>query len=420
MVIDVKVPTPGESIAEVEVAVWHVATGDLVRKNQELADIESDKATLSLTAPESGRIEILVEAGTTVKVNSIACRIDGSVAVPEQSPAPDTELAAANTNVEATATENVKPSSEPVKTAEASKKMYPEVKATPLAREKMEAENIQIDELLAGLRKLTSKDVDAYLEWKKSGVNGDVADSKREVNRSRMSQLRKQLSKRLVQVKNETAMLTTFNEVDMSSLMDLRRKYQDEFVKKYGFKIGLISFFLKAAANALKLHPMVNSMIDGDEILSPGYVDISVAVQSPKGLMVPVMRNVDKLSLPQIESQLQIMAEKARAGKISLEEMTGGTFTLTNGGVFGSMLSTPLINPPQSAIIGMHNITDRPVAINGKVEIRPMMYVALSYDHRLIDGKDSVGFLLDVKKMIENPASLLSGGTNPDKLLLGL
>lgn len=420
MVIDVKVPTPGESIAEVEVAVWHVATGDLVRKNQELADIESDKATLSLTAPESGRIEILVEAGTTVKVNSIACRIDGSVAVPEQSPAPDTELAAANTNVEATATENVKPSSEPVKTAEASKKMYPEVKATPLAREKMEAENIQIDELLAGLRKLTSKDVDAYLEWKKSGVNGDVADSKREVNRSRMSQLRKQLSKRLVQVKNETAMLTTFNEVDMSSLMDLRRKYQDEFVKKYGFKIGLISFFLKAAANALKLHPMVNSMIDGDEILSPGYVDISVAVQSPKGLMVPVMRNVDKLSLPQIESQLQIMAEKARAGKISLEEMTGGSFTLTNGGVFGSMLSTPLINPPQSAIIGMHNITDRPVAINGKVEIRPMMYVALSYDHRLIDGKDSVGFLLDIKRMIENPASLLSGGINPDKLLLGL
>lgn len=420
MVIDVKVPTPGESIAEVEVAVWHVSSGDLVRKNQELADIESDKATLSLTAPESGKIEILVEAGTTVKVNSIACRIDGSVAVPEQSPAPDAGLTAASTNVEAKATEDVKPSSEPVKATDESKVKHPDIKVTPLAREKMDAENIQMDELLAGLRKLTSKDVDAYLEWQKSGTNGDSAGSNREVNRSRMSQLRKQLSKRLVQVKNETAMLTTFNEVDMSALMNLRRKYQDEFVKKYGFKIGLISFFLKAAANALKLHPMVNSMIDGDEILSPGYIDISVAVQSPKGLMVPVIRNVDKLSLPQIELEMQQMAEKARAGKISLEEMTGGTFTLTNGGVFGSMLSTPLINPPQSAIIGMHNITDRPVAINGKVEIRPMMYVALSYDHRLIDGKDSVGFLLDVKRMIENPASLLSGGKNPDKLLLGL
>jgi 2-oxoglutarate dehydrogenase E2 component (dihydrolipoamide succinyltransferase) len=221
-------------------------------------------------------------------------------------------------------------------------------------------------------------------------------------------------------VKNETALLTTFNEVDMARVLALRQKYQDAFVKKYGYKIGLMAFFIKAVSNAARLYPVVNSRVEDDEIVTPDYTDVSVAVQSPKGLMVPVIRDVQSLSLAQIEAQLKVLADKAKAGKISLEEMTGGTITVTNGGTFGSMLSTPLINPPQSAILGMHNIVERPVAVQGKVEIRPVMYVALSYDHRIVDGKDSVGFLVAVKKMIEDPLGLFTGGKNPDELLLGL
>jgi 2-oxoglutarate dehydrogenase E2 component (dihydrolipoamide succinyltransferase) len=235
-----------------------------------------------------------------------------------------------------------------------------------------------------------------------------------------MSQLRRKLSQRLVSVKNDTAMLTTFNEVDMSAVVGIRKKYQNLFVEKHGLKLGFMSFFLKASALVLKRRPKVNSMIDKDDVVSPQYVDISVAVQTPKGLMVPVIRNVDKLSLAGIEKELKKLAEKARSGKISLEEMTGGTFTITNGGVFGSMLSTPLINPPQSAILGMHNIVDRPMAVDGKVEVRPVMYIALSYDHRLIDGKDSVGFLMDMKKILEKPELLLYGGTDPLEQVLDI
>ncbi len=300
-----------------------------------------------------------------------------------------------------------------------------QVRMTPLARKMMETEKINVDDIIKGLKRISSNDVSAVLSnHAQASILQEqsvaTASAERTIEREKMSQLRKHLSQRLVQVKNETAMLTTFNEVDMQNLMDLRKQHQPAFVKKYGYKIGLISFFLKACALALKLHPKINSQMEGEEILHPSYVDISVAVQSPKGLMVPVIRNVDTLSLAEVESELKRLADKALSGRVTMDEMTGGTFTLTNGGVFGSMMSTPLINPPQSAIIGMHNIVDRPMAVNGQVQIRPMMYIALSYDHRIIDGKDSVGFLVDVKRMIENPSSMLHGGQDEGKKLLGL
>lgn len=439
MMIEVKVPSPGESISEVELATWTVKDGDLVHKNQEVAMIESDKATLSLIAPESGKIEILVQEGETVKVDSVACRIDTSVEVPDEEEAePDEVDEQLEEGKEETKkkedTAEAKETKKEAKGADSElngedAEMKPtedlsKVKATPLARKIMEVENINVDDIINGLRRLSSNDVSAVLNKGAGRVEDSEATTsvskERTIEREKMSQLRKHLSQRLVQVKNETAMLTTFSEVDMQNLMELRKQNQPEFVKKYGYKIGLISFFLKACALALKLHPKINSQIEGEEILHPSYVDISVAVQSPKGLMVPVIRNVDTLSLAEIESELKRLADKAMSGKISMDEMTGGTFTLTNGGVFGSMMSTPLINPPQSAIIGMHNIVDRPIAVNGQVQIRPMMYTALSYDHRIIDGKDAVGFLVDIKKMIETPSSMLHGGKDEGKKLLGL
>ncbi len=442
MMIEVKVPSPGESISEVELATWTVENGALVHKNQELAMIESDKATLSLIAPESGKIEILVQEGETVKVDSVACRIDTSVEVPDEDSVESDDV---DEQIEEGKEEKKK--KEDTADAKETKKEskgadselegkddedreteksddYSNVKATPLARKMMEVEKIDVDDIIKGLRRISSDDVSAVLNRGAESADGKPfstpSSKERTIEREKMSQLRKHLSQRLVQVKNETAMLTTFNEVDMQNLMNLRKQHQPEFVKKYGYKIGLISFFLKACAFSLKLHPKVNSQMEGEEILHPSYVDISVAVQSPKGLMVPVIRNVDTLSLAEIESELKRLADKAMSGKISMDEMSGGTFTLTNGGVFGSMMSTPLINPPQSAIIGMHNIIDRPIAVNGQVQIRPMMYTALSYDHRIIDGKDAVGFLVDIKKMIESPSSMLHGGKDEGKELLGL
>jgi 2-oxoglutarate dehydrogenase E2 component (dihydrolipoamide succinyltransferase) len=419
--IDVKIPSPGESITEVELASWLVADGDLVHEDQELAEIESDKATLMLNAPKSGKISIDVEAGTTVDVGTVACRIDTSVEVSEEM------VKDADNIADKVSGEKKEPAKEPVsedseqangQPTETNLVMNDRVRTTPLAREKMKAAGLSVDDIVEGLKKLSVSDVDAVIEGASTAgiVQGDEVD--RSEKREKMSQLRKKLSQRLVSVKNETAMLTTFNEADMSTIMDIRKKYQNRFVEKHGIKLGFMSFFLKASALALKMRPKVNSMIDKEEIVTPQYVDISVAVQTPKGLMVPVIRNVDKLSLTQIETELKELAERARSGKISLEEMTGGTFTITNGGVFGSLFSTPLINPPQSAILGMHNIVDRPVAVNGKVEVRPVMYIALSYDHRLIDGKDSVGFLVDVKKMLEKPEMLLYGGGDPVKELL--
>ena len=442
MMIEVKVPSPGESISEVELATWTVENGALVHKNQELAMIESDKATLSLIAPESGKIEILVQEGETVKVDSVACRIDTSVEVPDEDSVESDDVDeqieegkeekkkkedtadAKETNIASKGADSDLEGKDDEDRETEKSDDYSNVKATPLARKMMEVEKIDVDDIIKGLRRISSDDVSAVLNRGAESADGKPfstpSSKERTIEREKMSQLRKHLSQRLVQVKNETAMLTTFNEVDMQNLMNLRKQHQPEFVKKYGYKIGLISFFLKACALSLKLHPKVNSQMEGEEILHPSYVDISVAVQSPKGLMVPVIRNVDTLSLAEIESELKRLADKAMSGKISMDEMSGGTFTLTNGGVFGSMMSTPLINPPQSAIIGMHNIIDRPIAVNGQVQIRPMMYTALSYDHRIIDGKDAVGFLVDIKKMIESPSSMLHGGKDEGKELLGL
>jgi 2-oxoglutarate dehydrogenase E2 component (dihydrolipoamide succinyltransferase) len=412
MIIEIIAPTPGESIAEVEIASWLVEDGQYVDKNQELAEIESDKATLSLTATESGKLHILKPAGTTVKVGEVVCSIDTSVAG-----------VAKETSAKPVVEESVKP--EAATTPKASTVVEPvtyvsgRVKVSPVAQKVMAENGWSVDDVINGIRRLSAADVVNIMTAPKAAESSSDP-SERKVNRAKMTQLRKKLSQRLVAVKNETAMLTTFNEIDMSAVMSLREKYQKEFVAKHDVKLGFMSFFIKAAAMALKNRPAVNSMIDGDDIITPDYADISVAVQTPKGLMVPVIRDAHRLSLAQIEHALKQLADKARTGKITLEEMTGGTFTITNGGVFGSMMSTPLINPPQSAILGMHNIIDRPVAINGRVEIRPMMYVALSYDHRIIDGKDSVGFLTDLKKYVEKPVLFINNGMEIDKTILDI
>lgn len=425
MIVEIKVPTPGESVTEVELASWMVADGDIVEKDQEIAEIESDKATLSLLAVEAGKIKISIEAGETVKVGSVACTVDTdfagevSAAAPTESKGSEAEPVAEKTVT--LVTESPKPETKQGETT------YPDAKVSPLARKLMEEANLSVDEVINGLKRISTKEVELVKEMPAEQASSTTTASafidgtaSREAERQKMTTLRKKLSQRLVAVKNETAMLTTFNEVDMSAVMQLRKKYQAKFIDKHGVKLGFMSFFIKAASLALKHHPMVNAMIDGEEIVMPEYHDVSVAVQTPKGLMVPVIRNIETLRLDGIETELKNLAEKARKGKIGLEEMTGGTFTVTNGGVFGSMLSTPIINPPQSAIMGMHNIVERPVAVNGKVEIRPIMYLALSYDHRIIDGKDSVGFLVKVKEMIEDPAKLLAGGFDPEKEVLGL
>ena len=421
MIVDIQVPTPGESITEVEITTWLVNDGDIVAKNQELAEIESDKATLSLNASEGGKIQILIQAGSTAKVNDVACKIDTSFANSAPQPTDIKEVTKPASQPQKAETQ---PIAKPVETPKTAVSEATHVKVSPLAQQLMAENNLNVDDIINGLRRISSGDVQTVVDQLKNGspiINQASSTTiSRENSRQKMTQLRKKLSQRLVAVKNETAMLTTFNEVDMSAVMRLRAEHNKAFQEKFGVKAGLMSFFLKASAIALKHHPMVGSMIDGDEIVTPDYADIAVAVQTPKGLMVPVIRNVETMSLADLELKLKELADKARSSKISLEEMTGGTFTITNGGVFGSMLSTPLINPPQSGILGMHNIVDRPVAVNGKVEIRPIMYVALSYDHRIIDGKDSVGFLKKVKELIENPVELITGGANPDKAIMGL
>ena len=416
MIVEVKVPSPGESINEVELTTWLVKDGDIVIVDQEIAEIESDKATLSLNAVESGKISLAIPEGSMVKVGSVACTIDTDFAG-EALPAEEKiEEESAKVKVE-----NAEPKKE---VKENPSEGFEDVKVTPLAKKVIEEENLSIEDVINGLKKLTTKDIKRAGEALKGRQEPAApiisVPSSRDIERKKMSQLRKKLAQRLVSVKNETAMLTTFNEVDMSAIINVRKKYQPQFVDKHGIKLGFMSFFIKASALALKQFPTVNSMIDGEEILMHQYVDVSIAVQTPKGLMVPVIRNAEILTLAQIEAELKILAEKARSGKLSLDEMKGGTFTVTNGGVFGSMLSTPLINPPQSAILGMHNIVERPVAVNGNVDIRPVMYVALSYDHRIIDGKDSVGFLVAVKEMLENPVKLLFGGSDPLKAVLDL
>jgi len=425
MILDITIPSPGESITEVELARWLVQNGDYVEKDQEIAEVESDKATLPLIAEKPGKIKILVKTGEVVKVGTVACTIDTSVKK--------------NSKAEAEAKEKVRESALKTDTKESTsvskgkkdstKKGFgsgarvnkEKIKVTPLAQKLMEEHNLNIDDILHGLKKITTKEVNLILERKSDLPAGLKSRSvTREVKREAMSQLRKKLGQRLVAVKNETAMLTTFNEVDMSEVIRLRKEYQKKFMETHGVKLGFMSFFVKAATEALLAFPRVNSMIADDEIVIPQYVDISIAVQTDKGLMVPVLRNTETMNLAEIEKNILALAEKARNFRLSVEEMTGGTFSITNGGVFGSMLSTPILNPPQSAILGMHNIVERPVAVEGRVEIRPVMYVAVSYDHRLIDGKDSVSFLFRLKELLESPISILFGGQDPEKVLLGM
>jgi 2-oxoglutarate dehydrogenase E2 component (dihydrolipoamide succinyltransferase) len=436
MKIEIRIPSPGESISEVELAKWLVENGSWVERDQEIAEVESEKATLPLLASNEGVIEILIETGSTVKVNQIACTIDTAAQKPKGAVKSIEKKEIAEEKVktkprllsgEAEIKTEAKPrpdnyrelSGEVDKGSNSSEN--DKVKISPVAREIMKEHNLNVDDVINGLRRISSTDVEAVLALGAVSPKQQVPKIvTRNEERTKMTQLRKKLSQRLVSVKNETAMLTTFNEVDMSAVMRIRQTHQDAFKAKYGVKLGFMSFFTKAVVEALKLHRTANSRIEGDEIVTPSFYDIGIAVQTPKGLMVPVLRNVEVLTLPQIEQEISAIAERARAGRITLSDLEGGTFTITNGGVFGSLLSTPILNPPQSGILGMHNIVDRPIAVNGKVEIRPMMYIALSYDHRVIDGPDSVGFLVTVKRLLENPERMLIEGGNPEKLLLGL
>lgn len=435
MTIEVKVPSPGESISEVQIASWLVNNGDFVEKDMEVAELESDKATLPLIAEDSGSIEILAKEGETVEVGSVVCKIDTSAEAPEKNDAEksdgaekesteeDKKQKSKDKKAQKSDGETKNTSKEKTKSVESEK--YNDVKVSPVARKIMDNNNLNVDDIINGLKRIGKKEVEAVLNTPDNKTDKTI-DWENEDNFSRakgstsMSSLRKKLSERLVAVKNETAMLTTFNEVDMSGIMDMRKAYQKTFIEKYGYKVGLMSFFIKAVAEALKLFPAINSMLDGYKVISHDYADVGIAVQTPKGLMVPVIRNAESLSLAQIEEKIKEYAEKGKANRITLDDMTGGTFTITNGGTFGSLLSTPIINPPQSAILGMHNIIDRPVAIDRQVVIRPMMYTALSYDHRLIDGKTSVSFLVKVKELCENPVSMMFGNKKPEEILLGI
>jgi 2-oxoglutarate dehydrogenase E2 component (dihydrolipoamide succinyltransferase) len=419
-IVELKVPSPGESITEVTIARWLKKTGDVVEKDEALAEIDSDKATLTLNAEDSGKIEILAAEGDTVKVGQVVVKIDNSVK-------PEAKAKVEAKKEEPKAEAKPAEAKKETATAIASNAGTTYASGTPsVAAAKILSENGAKPSQVNGTGKdgrITKQDVLAALSNGLPTAQEVISNSwkgGRDKERQKMSALRKTVAKRLVAVKNETAMLTTFNEVDMSAIYAIRAKYKDKFKEVYGTNIGFMSFFTKAVCEALYHFPAVNGMIDGDELVYNKYCDIGIAVSAPKGLMVPVLRNTEMMSLAQIEAGIKDLAIKARDGKLTIPEMEGGTFTITNGGVFGSMMSTPIINPPQSAILGMHNVVDRPMAINGKVEIRPMMYVALSYDHRIIDGRESVGFLVKVKEMLENPTRILFGGKNPEEVLLGL
>ncbi len=404
MALEIKIPSPGESITEVELASWFVEDGALVNKNQEVGEIESEKATLPLIAEQAGQLKILVPEGETVNVGIVVATIDTSVEV-SQATATESKVPAAETTKAASTTTESSPE-------------YPGIKATPVAKQIMEQEGLSVDDIIRGLKKITAADVKRVIQQPAGVPLPARTEASRDEERKKVSQLRKKISDRLVAVRNETAMLTTFNEADMSAIMAIRKKHQDRFVETHGIKLGFMSFFTKAVTEALKLYPSVNSHLDGDEVVSPQYCDVAIAVQTDKGLMVPVLRNAESLGLAEIELSIADLAGRARKARLSIEEMTGGTFTISNGGIYGSMLSTPILNPPQSGILGIHNIIERPVAINGKVEVRPMMYIALSYDHRVIDGKDSVGFLKAIKEFIEEPSRLIFGAGSAEQHLL--
>jgi 2-oxoglutarate dehydrogenase E2 component (dihydrolipoamide succinyltransferase) len=414
-IIEIKVPSPGESITEVVISRWIKKEGEYVEKDEEMAEIESDKATLTLNAEESGALKILVAEGETVKVGQVVCSIDTSVKGEAKAEA---SKAAPAAKAEAPKAATI---AAPVKEV-AKSESYASGTPSPAAKKLMEENKVPANKLSGSGKdgRITKGDVVTALA---AGFDSSTTagwGGTRDTERAKMTPLRKKLAQRLVAVKNETAMLTTFNEVDMSAIYALRAKYKDKFKEVHGTNLGFMSFFTKAVTEALNHFPAVNAMIDAEEVVYHKYADIGVAVSAPKGLVVPVVRNAEQMSLAQIETAIKNLALKARDNKITLDDMTGGTFTITNGGVFGSMMSTPIINPPQSAILGMHNVVDRPVAVNGQVVIRPMMYVALSYDHRVIDGRESVGFLVKVKEMLENPTKMLFGGKDPGEVVLGL
>ena len=401
MVLEMKVPSPGESITEVEIATWLVEDGDYVEKDQPIAEVDSDKATLELPAEESGIITLQAEEGDAVAVGAVVCLIDTAAEKPEGSSATPT-----STSV------NEAPKATPVKEEVTS--TYATGTASPAAKKILAEKNIEASTIKGTGKAGRITKEDAVKAVPSMGTMPE--DGARGTTRKKMSMLRRKVAERLVAVKSETAMLTTFNEVNMQPIFDLRAQYKEDFKAKHGVGLGFMSFFTLAVVRALKMYPDVNSMIDGDFKIEHDFQDISIAVSGPKGLMVPVIRNAEKLTFRGVESEVKRLAIRARDGQITIDEMTGGTFTITNGGVFGSMLSTPIINPPQSGILGMHNIVNRPMAVNGAVVIQPIMYVALSYDHRIIDGRESVGFLVAVKEALENPVELLMDN-NPTKAL---
>ncbi|MGB1056314.1 MAG: 2-oxoglutarate dehydrogenase complex dihydrolipoyllysine-residue succinyltransferase [Flavobacteriales bacterium] len=421
-ILEMKVPSPGESISEVEIAAWLVSDGDFVEKDQAIAEVDSDKATLELPAEAAGVITLKSEEGDVVPVGGVCCLIDTDAERPAgaPAPAPTPAPAAAAPAPAAPAPAAPKPAPAPAAPAAAG---HVAGHASPAARKAMADAGLPAGSVQGTGRdgRVLKQDVLAALAagFDASNVRSSWEGS-RETRREKMSMLRRKVAERLVSVKNETAMLTTFNEVDMKPVMDLRKKHKDAFKEQFGVGLGFMGFFTKAVTTALAEFPAINAQIDGKELIYHDYADICIAVSSPKGLMVPVVRNAETMSLSEIEAEIKRLAIRARDGELTVDEMQGGTFTITNGGVFGSMLSTPIINPPQSAILGMHNIVERPVAIDGNVEIRPIMYVALSYDHRIVDGKESVGFLYMVKEMIENPERMLFGGKTPTEVLLGL
>ena len=417
-ILEMKVPSPGESITEVEIATWLVKDGDFVEKDQPIAEVDSDKATLELPAEQSGVITLKAEEGEVVQVGQVVCLIDMDAAKPEGGAAPAaTETKDAGSNAKAPKAEE-KVVEKPQIVQQEEKKSQPAQPAatyatgtpSPAAKKILDEKGVEASQVQGSGRdgRITKSDAETASVPAMGSVTS--TSGSRAQTTTKLSVLRRKLASRLVSVKNETAMLTTFNEVDMSEIFRIRKQYKDEFSQKHGVGLGFMSFFTKAVTRALQMYPDVNASIDGDFKVNYDFCDISIAVSGPKGLMVPVVRNAENMTFRGVETSIKELADKVRDGKISVDEMTGGTFTITNGGVFGSMLSTPIINPPQSAILGMHNIIQRPVAVNGQVEIRPMMYLAVSYDHRLIDGRESVGFLVAVKEGIDNPVATLMGG----------
>jgi 2-oxoglutarate dehydrogenase E2 component (dihydrolipoamide succinyltransferase) len=439
--IEIKVPSPGESITQVQLAKWLVGNGEVVEKDQEIAEIDSDKATFSISAEEDGRIKLMVNEGDTIDVGAVIATLDTTVTGNKKEGRIKSSPTEEGVRAESKPSVIIQPEIEtaegtnkPIKEAEKSEIPAGDqriLNISPLARKLLHQNDLSEAELIKLIRdyRIGKKDVEFFLAQKDkqsiqqgSGVDADkqVLSGSRDTERKKMSTLRLKLSERLVAVKNQTAMLTTFNEVNMTPVMEIRKKYKDIFKEKHGVGLGFMSFFTKAVIEAMKIVPEVNAQIDKDEIIYFRYADIGIAVSSPKGLMVPVLRNAESMSFAEIELKIKELADKARTNKITIDEMSGGTFTITNGGVFGSMLSTPILNPPQSAILGMHNIVERPVAIDGKVEIHPVMFVALSYDHRIIDGRESVTFLVKIKEMLENPATMMFGGKEPVEGLLGI